>query len=387
MADRIRLYLRNDFVVATIIAVIWQIAMTVVGNILLPDPNGRDIWYHTTIWDGGWYLSILNDHYATNPASPAFYPLYPLLIGFISVITFHLFSYATVAFFVNTIALSFALAGILAITRHFGIVSNHRYFSTVLILLSPAAFFLHMFYGEALFIAISSWAYVFALRRQWLLACTLLGVLTASRLPALLIIGLCGLEFLRSYNYSIKKALNPKLLYFLITPIGFIAYGLYLKVIRGDFFAMFSAYDATNDWTYQIFNPNFLYPIAKGAYQTILATIGHMPLTSELVVNVVIPLFSLTLLLICSIYLIRVKGAGIPLGITGLVSIVFFTLNSNLVSVHRYTLPCIGIYVALSLAYIAHKKIRPYIIALSCIGFFIQLTLMYWLYTTSKFVG
>ena len=33
---------------------------------------------------------------------------------------------------------------------------------------APAAFFLHSFYSEAVFCALGFWAYLFALRRQWL---------------------------------------------------------------------------------------------------------------------------------------------------------------------------------------------------------------------------
>lgn len=388
MVNSLKQLLKNDTAIAFLIAFIWQIVMTIIGTILLPDTNSTSILHHTTLWDGGWYLSIIRDHYTVSPASPAFYPLFPAVVGLVSVATFHVFDYAVIGLLINTIALGFALTGLCAVAKHFAIKMTTSYICIALFLLSPAAFFLHQFYGEAIFAAIGFWAYAFSLHKKWLYVGILLAFLTASRLPSLLFIGLCGLEYLRSYNWKVQKALNPNILYFLLAPIGFITYGLYLLAIRGDFFAMFSAYHATNDWTYQSFNPNFLYPIAHSCYEVLLALLGRLPLNSELLVTHTIPLFSLAILLGCSLYLIlSYRGKGIPLGIFGLVSIVFFTLNNNLVSVHRYTLPCLGIYIALALLYQRYCKWRPAIIILALVCFSIQALLIYWLYTTNKFVG
>lgn len=362
--------------------------MTFVGYILLPTSSTGGILHHTVLWDSGWYLTVIEGHYTQSAPSAAFYPLFPLTIGLLHTLTFSLFSYPLIGFFVNTIALGTAIAGLLTIAKHFGIETGKRYVCVALFLLSPAAFFLHMFYGEAIFVGIAFWAYAFALQKKWLFVGIILAFLTASRLPSLLFVGLCGLEFLRANEWRIKKALNPKALYFLLAPIGFVAYGLYLFIVRGDFFAMFSAYKATNDWIYQSFNPNFLYPIARGCYQTALALIGRIPLTSEFAVNVMIPLFSLAVLFACSLYLVfRYRGKGVPLGIFGLVSIVFFTLNNNLVSVHRYTLPCLGISIALAHIYLHYRRLRPFVITVALAGFAIQILLITWLFTANKFVG
>lgn len=388
MPNHIKTLLRNDIVSAFVIAIIWQLIMTLVGYILLPTSSTSSILHHTVLWDSGWYLTVIEGHYIHSALSAAFYPLFPLTIGLLHTLTFSLFSYPLIGLLVNTIALGIAIAGLLTIAKHFDIEASKHYACVALFLLSPATFFLHMFYGEAIFVGIAFWAYAFALQKKWLFVGILLAFLTASRLPSLLFIGLCGLEFLRAHEWKIKKALNPKALYFLLAPTGFVAYGLYLFVVRGDFFAMFSAYKATNDWIYQSFNPNFLYPIARGCYQTVLALAGRLPLTSEFVVNVMIPLFSLAILFACSLYLLfRYRGKGIPLGIFGLVSIIFFTLNNNLVSVHRYTLPCLGIYIALTHMYIHYRRLRPVVIAVTLVGFVIQILLITWLFTTNKFVG
>ncbi len=362
--------------------------MTIVGHVLFPDPDGKSVLHHMMRWDAGWYMIIINDHYTQNAASAAFYPLFPAVVGSLSALTLHVLSPSVMALLLNVACLGLAIAALLAVARHFGLTARVRYLCVALFLLSPAAFFMHQFYSETLFAALGFWAYVFALRRQWLYMGILLAVLTAARLPALLFVGLCALEYLRAYDWNLKKALNRKALTFLLAPFGFIAYGLYLLAVRGDFLAMFSAYKATTDWTYHTFNPNFFSPIFHGAYEIILVIIGALPLNSHFLVSVAIPLFSLTILFTCSLYLIfKHRGAGIPLGVFGLVSIIFFTLNNNLISVHRYALPCLGIYIALTLIYTHHKKLRPLVIATAIITTAIQILLVWWLYTTDKFVG
>lgn len=386
--ELIKKVLKKDIAIALIIALVWQIVMTIIGNLLLPDQASTGFLHHTTLWDSGWYLNVINEHYTLNAASPAFYPLFPLTVDLLATITFHIFDYPLVGLFLNTTALAFAIMGLFAIAKHFNIKANARYVCVALFFLSPSAFFLHQFYGEAIFAAIGFWAYAFTLQKKWLYVGILLAFLTASRLPSLLFIGLCGLEYLRSYDWSVRKAFNPKLLYFLLAPFGFIAYGLYLLTVRGDFFAMFSAYKATTDWIYQSFNPNFLYTIAHSSYEVLLGLFGRLPLNSNLLVSNAIPLFSLVVLLVTSLYLVFwYRGKGMPLGITGLVSIVFFTLNNNLISVHRYTLPCLGIYIGMTLIYLHHRKLRPFIIMTALASFSIQILLIVWLYTTDKFVG
>jgi len=50
------------------------------------------------------------------------------------------------------------------------------------------------------------------------------------------------------------------------------------------------------------------------------------------------------LLGLASLYAIYRRGKFLPLGIAGLVSIIFFTINSNVISVHRYLLACFILY-------------------------------------------
>ena len=64
----------------------------------------------------------------------------------------------------------------------------------------------------------------------------------------------------------------------------------------------------------------------------------------------VLPPIGLGQLFVSSVYvLVALRSKGVPLALFGFASIVMLTMNSNVVSVHRYLLPCLVLYVALVL--------------------------------------
>lgn len=198
----------------------------------------------------------------------------------------------------------------------------------------------------------------------------LLALLTASRLPSLLFVVLCGFEFFRAYNWNIKKLLNVNILWFLLAPLGLFAYATYLYIARGDFLAMFHAYSATNDWTYQKFNPNIFATLYETAVKTIQSGLTLHP-TYEIFINYALPLASIILITASSIYIWRTTKYGKPLALFGLFSIILFTLNSNVVSVHRYALACFPIFIAVGLL-AKNKKLLPLIITLCILSIGVQ---------------
>ncbi|WP_155772268.1 hypothetical protein [Mycobacterium asiaticum] len=378
-------WVTSDVAVGLAIAVLWQVLMTILGAVLSPDRAA--LLDHTMLWDAQWYSNILHEHYQINPASAAFYPLFPLIVGALSVLTFHVIPNAALGLFVNTVALGFAIAALLSISREFEI-RKFRYATVALFLAAPAAVFMHLFYTEAVFVALGFWAYAFALRRRWAFMAITLAFLTATRLPALLFVGLCGLEYLRAYDWSIKKAANRNAAYFLLAPIGFVLYGTYLWTVRGNFLGMFSAYQSTKAWGYLNFEPNFAYSIFRSARETVRAVSGQRPIDNDIVVNYSIPLLCLALLLSCSLYLLRVyRGKGVPLGIFGLCSLVFFTINSSFVAVHRYALPCLGIYVALALICGDVRRGRALVLGAGIAMLFAQTVIIHLLFVTRDFAG
>jgi hypothetical protein len=81
-------------------------------------------------------------------------------------------------------------------------------------LTAPTAFFLHSFYSEAVFCALGFWTYLFALRRQLAWMGLRLIPMTASRVAAVLFVGLCFLEFPRSKEWQLPAALSWLVLWF-----------------------------------------------------------------------------------------------------------------------------------------------------------------------------
>jgi len=385
MISKLRIFFASDTGVTLVIAVAWQAIFTLLGLLTKPDPSGVPL-FHTTQWDGAWYMDIIKYQYTFNPASPAFYPLFPLIVSTLSILTFHLIPFTIIGLFINTVCLWLALKALLLIAREFA-PEKFRYLSILFFLAAPAAFFMHLFYTEALFVALAFWAYILALKQRWLFMGILLGFLTASRLPSLLFIGLCGLEYLRAYGWNIKKAFNPNLAYFLLAPIGFTLYGLYLLTAHDNFFAMFHAYSATKDWVYQSFEPNFIHTLFRAAHEIYHALKGARPFDNDMIVNHTIPLLCIGILFFSSLYLLfKYRNKGIPLGIFGLCSIVFFTLNNNLVSVHRYTLPCLTIYIALLAFYTKYHRLRIAVVVITLIMLAAQIELLS-LQKHSYFVG
>jgi len=381
-----RRILSTDFGVALAITLAWKIVLLCAGYGIDQYFGGASTFLdHTLRWDAGWYLAIIHGHYVDISASAAFYPLFPLLVYLVHFASLGLFDYPLSGQIINTIAIWFTLVAALKLGRTL-IAEKGRFWIIALLLSAPAAFFMHVFYGEAIFIALSYWAYYFALTRRWVGVGILLGLLTATKLPSILIIALCGLEFMRAYAWDFKKIFNKNALYFLIAPAGFLLFSLYLFIVIHDALGMFHAYKATTDWVYHVFNPNIIETIGRSVYQIPRALLGLRPIDGSFLVNIVLPIGSLTLLGLSSLYLaLKHRAQLLPLAITGFLSIIMFTLNSNVVSVHRYILPCLGVYVALILFFSTPKR-RIFLYGICALGFFMQMLLLC-LFIQGKFAG
>lgn len=375
-----------------LVAISWQVIvllLVIVAQFISQKEFSLDYLFS---WDGGWYLSILNGayHNPTNPAS-VFYPLLPLIVKLLQIATFGLLPLPMIILLVNTISLAIAIFYLYEISLVFLKKISSAKLVVLLFLTFPTAFFMGQFYTEALFCALSFAAYYFALTKQWPKMAVALAFLTATRLPGVLIILLCGLEYLNQHQWQLKKAFNKNLSWFLLAPLGFLAYGFYLLVVRGNFFGMFSAYDLTNDWIYHKFDPLFFKTLAK----ELIIVLTNPFFTNRLswgdyIVNHLMPFLSLVLLAAASIYAIKkFKQKGYALGFAGLASIVFFTLNSNIVSVHRYVLPNLVIFIGIA-HFISTKlisRLQKFTIATWLIGGFTAQAILIYLFINLKFIG
>jgi hypothetical protein len=373
-------FLKTDFGIALIVTLAWKLVISLVGfSIAIFATHDTRFFNYTAHWDGGWYFLVLQNHYATQ-GSPAFYPLFPSLVAGLHFLSFGFISDLICGQIINTVAVFFIIVALIKIGRRF-LGEKKKYLPLILFLCAPAAFFLHVFYSEATFIALGFWAYYFALQKRWPLVGILLAVLTAARLPSILFIALCGLEFLRCHSWRINK----NILWFLLAPLGFVAYGTYLALTQHDFLAMFHAYSAVPDWNYQVFNPDFIETILKQIYQLVRIADGARTFSIEFFLNCVASLFCIALLVFVSIFALIYKKDRrlLPLGIFGLLAVVMFTLNNNIVSVHRYALPILTIYLALPLV---KKCKKPLLIGVCIISILLQLGL-FCLFASNHFAG
>lgn len=374
-------WLKSDFGVALCITLAWKAIMLLLGYLF--DPQPTSLLSHTMHWDAGWYTTVINQHYL-NEASAAFYPLFPLLVGIIHTISFGFLDIPFAGQIVTTVSVWFLLAGLLKLGKIF--FPQAKPWLIPLVLCAPTAFFLHVFYSESLFMALGCFAYLFALKKQWLAMGILLAFITASRLPGILFVGLCALEFARAHEWRVRKIFNKNIFYFLLAPIGFLLYSLYLGWLRGDPLAMFHAYTATNDWSYHVFNPNVFQTVGRVSFEVLRVLLGERPLNLDMLVNHVLPLLSLGLLAASSMYLLFQKGKYIPLGIFGIASFIMFTLNNNVVSAHRYVLPCLSIYIAVLLLTSKYRLQGVILIAVCALSVPLQL-LLYFVFVGNRFAG
>lgn len=256
---------QSSLVRAFLLAIIWQIIITLLGLVFshsFPIHVERDQimpgLYNTlnymTHWDGQWYLSIINGSYIDPQSfSPAFFPLFPLIIGILKIVTFGLIDITVLALLFNTVTLAFSLYFLRGISRQLFKKTN-QWILPLIFLSAPAAIFQNFFYTEALFCAISFGAYYFVLKRRWLVMSILLVAATATRLPGVLVVILCALEYLRVHQWSIQQSLRDRsILTFFIAPLGLILYSAYLFLVRHDAIAMIHS---ERLWSYHVLNLN-----------------------------------------------------------------------------------------------------------------------------------
>ena len=304
-------------------------------------------------FDSYHYLEIIQSGYGTVKSSlPAFFPFFPESVKILS----HLGIPVTWSgFLINFLAGYFACLFLVLIAREFfkdkkGIDSN----VLIIFLVFPSAYFITAFYSEALFCALGFGAFYFALKRNWLLSCVLLGLVSAVRLPGLVFVAAVFVEYLSSKNFNLKS-LDKNILWFLIAPLGLISYMMFLYYRFGDLLFFMHAYNY--GWGYQRFSPNII--------STVSAQVGW------LFNRVVLHQHSLSVggngIVMSAVFLfswLALVGAGVwawvkkyPASFITLIfiSAILFSLNSNLISVNRYILPVFPIYLLLA-DYFYHRK-------------------------------
>jgi Mannosyltransferase (PIG-V) len=195
-------------------------------------PFGRmGLWSH---WDGEHYVALAAGGYLQPPefVSPAFFPLYPLLMRSFAELFGGPVTWGALSVWgplISLAALPFALFFVYRIAEEQWDAGVAR--GAVLALaVFPTAFFLNAAYTESLFLALSAgslWAA--RVRRDLLLACALAGLATATRNVGVFLLVPLALEWFRD-----REAYRWRGLYLALAPSGLAAYAAYLWVRFGD---------------------------------------------------------------------------------------------------------------------------------------------------------
>jgi hypothetical protein len=148
-----------------------------------------DVWAR---WDSNWYLRIAESGYSWPSSTPAFFPLYPVLVAGLGRVLGNHFLLAGLVVSLAACAAAFVLLHRLVRDRLGALVARR---SVLYLALFPTSFFLGAVYGESLFLALAIGTFVLAERGRlgWSSVTAGLALLTRAQgvalLPALAVYG------------------------------------------------------------------------------------------------------------------------------------------------------------------------------------------------------
>lgn len=234
----------SDVLTVGVIFVLWQ-SLLIGIEWIAPTlwPLRQDFLGLTTPWanlDGAHYTSIAKNGYGVYQY--AFFPLYPWLIRWFSIVTklpceFTAVLVSRASFFVGLLLFWRYLEG-----------SRGRIWTVAFLILFPTSFFFGSAYSESLFFALASGALLLMKRERWLLAGMLVALISATRLVGVFLIVL--LVFAKRWTAAI------------LAPLGLLLYMGYLWVTAGDplaFFHVQPAFGAGRSGGELIFLPQVLW--------------------------------------------------------------------------------------------------------------------------------
>jgi len=209
-----------------------------------------NIWAH---WDGVWYIQIAERGYGATSASPAFFPMYPLLVRSFAELfggPLSLESLSVWAPLLSLLFLPFALYFLYQIALE-GWGERVAKGTVLCLAFFPTTFFLNSAYTESLFLALSAgslWA--MRVRKDLLLACVVAGFASATRNVGVFLLVPLLLEWIRGGGHLGVGRWRG--LYLALVPAGLFAYMGYLWLRFGDPLLFYSA---QRDWGRQATGP------------------------------------------------------------------------------------------------------------------------------------
>lgn len=225
---------------------LWRVYLLVIAKIgewFIPQRSG---FFGPSVWanfDGVHYLAIAQNGYMR--LQEAFFPLYPLLIGFLAR-TIFLGNYLWAGLFISH------LSFIIALFIFYKLISldfNQRQTKLAIfgLLIFPTSFFFGSVYTESLFLMLILASFYAARKEKWFWAGALGGLAAATKLVGIFLLPALLWEWWQQNNFkfqipaSLAGGSNFKLtvrsyqlLWLLIIPLGLISYMWYLNNLVGD---------------------------------------------------------------------------------------------------------------------------------------------------------
>lgn len=204
----------------------------------------------TSVWDNGWYSSIITDGYDKMPskhlsgdaANWAFFPLSPMLIKFFSLNC--LLDYRIVGMVVNTLLFALAITVVFKYAGEVGLSLGSVYYFTFFMVFGPYSFYFSSLYTESLFMLLTM-LYLYEMnKKNYLLMGVFGAMLSATRVTGVFMVFSTLIfviyKHLKEKNGGFVNFLkdilqNHKLILGVcLVPLGMFSYMLFLKLYTGD---------------------------------------------------------------------------------------------------------------------------------------------------------
>ncbi|MEM6451246.1 MAG: hypothetical protein AAF703_13125 [Cyanobacteria bacterium P01_D01_bin.105] len=290
-----------------------------------------DIW---GVWDSMWYMDIAQNGYSTatklvdfpDQTNFAFFPLYPLLMRFVGIMTGgDPFIAGLIISNVCLISACYLLYKLVEL--EWGDVIARR--SIKYLLLFPVSFILSGVFTESLYLCLSLLCFYLAKKRRWWLAGLCGGLLSATRSLGVLI----AVPLLWEYASSIRfkpSQIRLSVLFVALVPLGLLAFSYYNYQATGDFL-FFKTNQAA--WNRDVMNPLFAF------WQALSQGFGEPSFKKILECSFFVGAFGL----LSAFY----KTIGMSYWLLGMYSILV-PLSVGVASMPRFTLPIFPLFIALA---------------------------------------
>ena len=178
------------------------LGLSIIPNITQPqyniNPPSADLiyWERWANWDGAHFLSIAQ--YGYEPFQVVFFPLYPLLIKFLSLLTTNYFWAGFIISQIFTVISLYYLYKLVLLDYKKNVAEK----AVILLITFPTSFYLGAVYSESSFLALTLSSFYYARKKNYILASILAGLSSVTRIIGICVIVAIGVEYL--YQKGIK---------------------------------------------------------------------------------------------------------------------------------------------------------------------------------------